>query len=64
MIRFERAITVEGVPYQAGDVVDEATIPAGSMQSLRMGYIVDVPAEPVSADAADSTDKPTSKKGK
>ena len=46
MVRFERAITVEGVAYPVGSVVDESTLPAGSMGCLRQGFIVDVVPEP------------------
>lgn len=36
-IEFLRPVTVEGVAYADGQVVDESTIPAGSIESLLAG---------------------------
>lgn len=32
--QFFRPVTVQGVPYKGGDVVDESDIPAGSLECL------------------------------
>lgn len=57
MVKFLVAITVEGVPYAAGDLVKENEIPLGclvSMKRLRQVEVIDPPAADLKAEAGAS----------
>jgi hypothetical protein len=42
--QFVRAVTVDGVPYEADSVVTAAEIPTGYFEScLRVGHLVELP---------------------
>ena len=50
MIQFQLTITVEGVPYKAGDEVDAADVPAGCLEGMRrLGQCKDVTPPKVAA---------------
>lgn len=54
MVKFLVAITVEGVPYAAGDLVKENEIPLGclvSMKRLRQVEVIDPPAADLKVEA-------------
>ena len=43
--QFARSVTVDGVPYKAGDVVTRDRVPAGYFEScVRVGHLVELPA--------------------
>lgn len=52
-VQFQMTITVEGVPYKAGDEVDASDLPAGCLESmLRLGQCKDItPPKAASAQA-------------
>lgn len=57
-----RDITIKGVPYKGGRVVDRAAIPAGCLDSaMRVGHIVEQDKPPVDSRPASENDGEASK---
>lgn len=57
-----RDITIKGVPYEGGRVVDRAAIPAGCLESaMRVGHIVEQDKPPVDSRPASENDGEASK---
>jgi hypothetical protein len=61
--QFVRAVTVDGVPYEADSVVTAAEIPTGYFEScLRVGHLVELPEQAappaVVSDSGESNKQP------